>query len=605
MAHFESKYLVMRDGVKIAIDLTRPESEQPVATILRLTRYHRRMKVRKPLLHPTIQAELDQHYTHRNFFVGKGYAWMDVCVRGSGASGGRRITPWSEDEVEDSREILDWIISQSWSNGKVGARGVSYDGTAAEFLLTLDHPGLKAIAPRFALFDVYADIAFPGGIPFTGFTKPWSAFNAALDRNRFDEVMTLLLSLSKPAREQLSNSPFKRSGDKPAAVAMGSTRLISKLLSMLVLGVAPVDDDPNAKILKKHIRERTQNMDVHAASEGMLFRDEEGMVKEFPEKTIDDFSPHQFADKVANPPAILNYGGWFDSAYARSAIKRFLTYEHAPHTRLIIGPWKHGTQQNISAWNANRHSTFSHEEEMLAFFDNHLRDIKTSQKKVKYFTIGEEKWKESDIWPPLGFENKRWFFHPDGELRTKNVKGEKVLLVEGKHHSGKAGRWATLLPILSHIHYLRQSSPNLISFLSSPMEKEVEITGHPLVHIEFTSTTDDPRIFVYLEDVSPSGQTYYLSEGHFRAKHRREKKSKPASHSSIPFHSFKQKDEKSAKAGTKIVMNFDLLPLSYLLKKGHFIRVSFSGCDAQNFEIGPSGKHRINLEKTWIDLPSR
>lgn len=603
---FESKYLEMRDGVKIAIDLTRPENtNQTMPTILRLTRYHRRMKVRRPLLHPKIQSELDQHYEHRNFFVKEGYAWVDVCVRGSGASGGKRISPWSGDEVEDSREIIDWIISQSWSDGNVGARGVSYDGTASEFLMTLNHPALKAIAPRFALFDVFEDIAFPGGIPLTGFTKHWSAFNTALDRNRFDEVMTLLLQLSRPARRQLANSTLKNRSDKYAAMGMSRPKIAGKILSKLVLGAAPVDADPDSKILRQHVAERLDNMDVHQAAAGMVFRDHPGMIPERPSETIDDFSPHQFVSKLKEPPAIFNYGGWFDSAYARSAIKRFLSYKEHEGTRLIIGPWKHGTDQNISVWNKNRVSDFDHEGELLSFFDEHLKGKYATSNKVKYFTIGEEKWKICDTWPPKNFKIARWYMHKTGKLDPKKpAPTTQNLLTEGKHNSGKAGRWSCLLPIMSLTHYPPQSSKNLLSFNSPILENDLEVTGHPIAHFEFTSTSADPRIFVYVEDLTSNGDVHYVTEGQFRAIHRKEKKSKPASHFNFPFHSFKRKDQKPTEPGTKIIMEFDLLPLSYLFKKGHSLRVSISGCDAQNFEVGPNGTHTIDLEKTWFDFPS-
>ncbi len=593
----------MRDGVNIAIDLTRPDVTNPIPTILRLTRYHRRMKVRRPLRNPKIQSELDQHFDNRNFFVNHGYAWVDVCVRGSGASGGKRISPWSQDEIEDSREIIDWIISQSWSDGNVGARGISYDGTAAECLITLSHPALKAIAPRFALFDVYEDIAFPGGIPLTGFTKHWSAFNSALDRNRFDEVMALLLQLSKPAREQLAKSPFKNKGDKFAAMGLAQSKLVSTLLSKLVLGVAPVDADPDSKILKKHIDSRTDNMDVHKAAKGMVFRDQPGMIPERPDDTIDNFSPHLFVDKYDTVPAIFNYGGWFDSAYARSAIKRYLSYEDRDGTRLIIGPWKHGVDQNISVWNKNRTSEFDHEGELLSFFDEHLKGKIEESHKVKYFTISEEKWNTSSTWPPEGFETQRRYLAKGGNLGLESEKASLPLSVQGKHHSGKAGRWSCLLPILSLTHYLPQSSENLLSFNSPALENDIEMTGHPIVHFEFTSTSSDPRIFVYLEDLTPSGEIHYVTEGQFRAIHRKEKKIKPKSHQYFPFHSFKKKDQKSTGPGTKIIMEFDLLPLSYLFKKGHSLRICISGCDTQNFEIGPQGIHTIDLEKTWFDFP--
>ena len=132
-----SHYLTMRDGVKIAIDLSLPVGATKLPTIVRQTRYFRSID-------PTpIGAWLGESRTDpvngrmRNFFVARGYAWIDVDVRGSGASTGVWHSPWSPLEVEDGREILDWITAQPWSNGKVGTTGNSYDGTAAELMATL------------------------------------------------------------------------------------------------------------------------------------------------------------------------------------------------------------------------------------------------------------------------------------------------------------------------------------------------------------------------------------------------------------------------------------------------------------------------------------
>lgn len=43
--------------------------------------------------------------------------------------------------------------------------------------------------PCFSLFDVYTDIAFPGGIHAAWFTDTWGRYNEALDRNALHEVV--------------------------------------------------------------------------------------------------------------------------------------------------------------------------------------------------------------------------------------------------------------------------------------------------------------------------------------------------------------------------------------------------------------------------------
>jgi uncharacterized protein len=165
-----SRYLTMRDGVRIALTLCLPAERADGAqlpTILNQTRYFRSMELRRPfrtLLGGKALHHIPSTARSRKRFVAAGYAWVDVDVRGTGASYGSRVSEWSPDEVRDGAEIVDWIVRQPWSNGRVGALGSSYSGAAAEFLLANAHPAVRAVAPRFALFDAYPDIAFPGGI---------------------------------------------------------------------------------------------------------------------------------------------------------------------------------------------------------------------------------------------------------------------------------------------------------------------------------------------------------------------------------------------------------------------------------------------------------
>ena len=51
----------------------------------------------------------------------------------------------------------------------------------AEMLPVNRNPAVKAVAPRFSLFDTYVDIAFPGGIHDAWFTENWRRLNETLD----------------------------------------------------------------------------------------------------------------------------------------------------------------------------------------------------------------------------------------------------------------------------------------------------------------------------------------------------------------------------------------------------------------------------------------
>ncbi|OYX91922.1 MAG: hydrolase, partial [Novosphingobium sp. 35-62-5] len=165
--------VTMRDGCRIAVDVYLPEpidsaaGETAFATIALFTPYYRRFKLR-----PGGSGEVNPNSgKFRDFFVPRGYAVVVVDVRGTGASFGTRDSFRSPKEREDSREIADWIVAQSWSNGVIGATGISYLGAASDFLASTGHPAVKAIAPLFSVWDTYTDNYFPGGIQVTSLTK--------------------------------------------------------------------------------------------------------------------------------------------------------------------------------------------------------------------------------------------------------------------------------------------------------------------------------------------------------------------------------------------------------------------------------------------------
>ena len=185
---YKSTYLTMPDSIKIAVDYFLPKGMKKgtkVPTVIYLTRYVRSLKIKFPLTfvkNPvlTLPSEAEVKY-----FTSYGYAVVIVDVRGTGASTGKRQMEFSPAEVKDGAHVVDWIIAQPWSSGKVGVTGISYLGTTAELLLVNQHPAVKACIPRSNIFDLYGHITFPGGIRQGPFVSIWGFTTTSLDQNNF------------------------------------------------------------------------------------------------------------------------------------------------------------------------------------------------------------------------------------------------------------------------------------------------------------------------------------------------------------------------------------------------------------------------------------
>ena len=274
-----SQYLTMRDGVKIAVDIYLPESHslgETFPTILHQTRYWRAIEYRWliSLFKEDRPRGLIGTYAAR--FLQQGYAWVDVDVRGSGASFGNRPIAYGPEEIQDGAEIVDWILAQPWSSGKIGAMGISYSGGTAEMLLVHQHPAVKAVAPMFSGFDLYSEIGFPGGIHLAWFTKTWSYINHQLDHNQL---------------------PF-----------------VGWMGNLLVRGVRPVDGDSDLRLLREALQEHKDNWSPYQEALGITFRDDPPPSRQAP--NLDALSPKTYADEIAKSgAAIYSYSGWFDGGY--------------------------------------------------------------------------------------------------------------------------------------------------------------------------------------------------------------------------------------------------------------------------------------------------
>ena len=551
----ESRYLTMRDGCRIAIDVWRPEGTTgAVPAILVLTPYYRRFAVV-----PGSDADaIPNAGKFVRYLVPRGYAVVVVDVRGTGASFGTRDAFRSPKEREDSREITDWVVAQPWSDGQVGATGISYPGAASDFLASTGHPAVKAIAPLFAVWDTYADNYYPGGILLKQLAKSYDDLMVAMDHDR---------------RDLLRNYVYYANPD--------------------LAGPHPVDEDADGTLLAAALREHLGNFRQPDFMGEFRFREES--LPYDPSFSSASFSPYSVSEGIRKDVAVLAVSGWMDGAgYANGAISRFLTLrENKVH--LMLGPWDHGARCNVSPWRREQTSDFALLGALLRFFDHYLLRRDTgleAEQPVHYFSLHEEAWRSASSWPPVE-SSTRLSLAPGATLATKpGEAGAESMRADFAWGSGNGTRYERIAGINSTTYYAdwQKREAALPSWTSAPLEQDMELTGHGLADLWLRSSEPDAAIFAYVSEVEADGTVRYVTEGLLRALHRKESAAPASYRTSWPFRSFRREDAAPLVPGQAERIRIPLLPISWVFRAGSRIRLSISGMDADHCVQVPHGR---------------
>lgn len=134
----------------------------------------------------TIYPNSDDIYDQKEQ-VSNGYHSVYIYPRGKYISNSK-IEPF-EHESEDINKIIDWIIKQPWSNGKVGMIGGSYLGFSQWAAVKNIHPALKTIIPQASVGIGTMDFPMNNNI-FASYSLRWLNYvtnNKMLDSSFGDE----------------------------------------------------------------------------------------------------------------------------------------------------------------------------------------------------------------------------------------------------------------------------------------------------------------------------------------------------------------------------------------------------------------------------------
>lgn len=574
---YQSYYVPMQDSTLLAVDVFLPkglEKGKKIPAIFYPTRYNRSIQAKFPinLFIDPILVIVDQKEVE--FFTSHGYACIIADARGSGASMGTRNMEFSPQEIADNNEVVNWIVKQDWCTGKIGTSGISYGATAAELLLANQNPAVKACVPRSGIFDLYSYVLYPGGICQGPFVDVWGFTTRSLDNNNYE-------------------------------VFGGKAKFVT--------GIHPVQADRKKVILREAMNTHKKNFDVFAGLRTIKFRDDHNT---YLNAAADDFSVHSYREKIENSgTAIYRIGGWYDGALAKSCTDGFLSTKNTE--KVLIGPWDHGPHDNASPYAKSKENGFDFYTEILRFFDYHLKGIQNGindEPAFSYFTVGQETWQGTDVWPPQNVHNQKLFLSADksivnaaGALQA----GALNYKVDYTATTDSNSRWNSVTALYKHgptnYNDRRKENEKLLCFTSAALTDSMEITGHPVVNLRFAADANDATVFCYLEDVAPDGKVTYVTEGLLRPAYRKVTDD-AAYRSAYPDHSYKKEDDLGYTKNEVVDMTIDLLPISYRFEKGHQIRVSVAGADAGHFDFPAHKPDNFTVtcaaeNGSWLELP--
>jgi putative CocE/NonD family hydrolase len=137
----------MRDGVKLRVDIYRPDTDRPLPALLAFAIYNKDFQGPEMARDLQSQPAWSSQWSgaieagDTRFLVSRGYIHVIGSPRGIGKSEGGGSREW------DSYDLIEWIAAQPWCDGNVGMIGISGFGAEQLYVARQQPPHLKAIAP--------------------------------------------------------------------------------------------------------------------------------------------------------------------------------------------------------------------------------------------------------------------------------------------------------------------------------------------------------------------------------------------------------------------------------------------------------------------------
>jgi putative CocE/NonD family hydrolase len=470
-------------------------------------------------------------------YTDTGYVWIAQDRRGTGASFGVQTGFVNQLDAADAMAVIDWAAAQDFSNGKTVGLGCSNQGAWQYLVAALQPESLVAIAPACSSPMFFDDAVAINGVPMIGLAaKPY-------------------------AGECREGNTGARPGNGPQPAPR------------------PVDGDTDGALLRAAQAEQRCGAPMLGQYWLNMPRDGMNEFAGYPPALLDSGMTRW--EEIRNSGvAILQLGGWFDAAVAGQ-----IEGQRALGGRLIMGPWVHGNR-------APRGTAFPAEAMdltavTLRFFDLHAKGIGTdaAEPAILYYTINApagQEWRRADSWPAL--PRATLYLGGDGALAPV-VSGESA---RWALEPGGAQWFGGSYGALSRWYTGDFASTNAGSLLheTAPTTHALELTGTVTASLWISADREDANVFAMLQDVAPDGTVTYVTDGRIRASWRAEHQL-PWPGADRTWHRGHAADTQPLVPGEPVRVRFDFFPTSYVVAKGHRLRLAIASSIGATYDAPP------------------
>ncbi|MFL6577027.1 MAG: CocE/NonD family hydrolase [Povalibacter sp.] len=344
-------------------------------------------------------------------------------------------------------------------------------------------------------------------------------------------------------------------------------------------GVLPVDEDRDGKLAAQAIASHAAGTAMAELWRGMPYRDDVSPLLGVP--FWREASVATYAEQIEKSNvAIFIWGNWLDEG----SFEAVLAFNNLNNPRkLWMGTWQHCQVGD-----------FPMPTELLRFFDRYLKNIDNGwdrEPPIYYRTVNAtagHEWSSAKQWP-LPEARAR-------QLHLSSTSSAQLTLDAASQESESHFPVNYQPKCKDAVNAGFMMWPCVVenagtSFTTAPLSKDTHIAGHPLADLWISSTQPDADLFVYLEDVAPSGEIAIVSHGRLRASFRSEQAPPFRNFMGLPYHRGNREDVKPLTPGDRTHLRIDLLPTSTIVKSGHRLRLTIAGADprqrSRNVQFDP------------------